>query len=211
MDRVPGVADAAGHLRLGAVILAAGAGSRFGGRKMGAELGGRPLLQHVLDVVADVPLVRVVVVLAPDSAGLERIVWRDAMRIVNPDPALGLSNSLRLGLDSCAAGDDLDGLYILLGDQPLTAVSTLLALSDAASEALVAGARAVVPDYADGGGANPVLLLRAGFPLASRLIGDRGLGSVLAERPDLLQRVRISGSNPDVDTVADLRALELGP
>ena len=211
MDQIRGSADLAGRLRLGAVILAAGAGSRFGGHKLAAELDGRPLLQHVLDVVAVVPLVRVVVVLAPDGGGLERVAWRGAVRIVNPEPARGLSSSLRMGLDACDAGGDLDGLFILLGDQPMTAVSTLVAMSAVASQAIVEGARAVVPDYAGGGGANPVLLLRAGFPLAARLIGDTGLGSLLVERPDLLYRVPLPGSNPDVDTAADLRTLELGP
>ncbi len=51
------------------------------------------------------------------------------VRVVNPDPARGLSSSLRLGLDACAAEESLDGAFILLGDQPLTAVSTLMALS----------------------------------------------------------------------------------
>jgi hypothetical protein len=39
---------------------------------------------------------------------------------------------------------------------------------DDASDARAEGARAVVPDYAEGGGANPVLLLRAGFSLVAR-------------------------------------------
>jgi molybdenum cofactor cytidylyltransferase len=210
MDRDRPTDGPSDRTRLGAVVLAAGAGSRFGGHKLAAELGGRPLLQHVLDTLEPVRPARTVVVLGPDSGGLERIAWRDATRIVNPDPARGLSSSLRLGLDACASDVSLDGAFILLGDQPLTAGTTLIALASAAPVAIGDGALAVVPDYACGGGANPVLLLRAGFPLVARLVGDRGLVSVLAERPDLVHRVSLPGWNPDVDTVADLRALEAG-
>ena len=210
MDRARPAEGLPDDLRLGAVVLAAGSGSRFGGHKLSAELRGRPMLQHVLDTLAQVHLVRTVVVLATDAVDLERIVWRAATRIVNPDPARGLSSSLRLGLDACATVEHLDGAFILLGDQPLTALTTLVALACAVPGAVRDGALAVVPDYAGGGGGNPVLLLRAGFPLAARLAGDRGLGPVLAERPDLACRVPLPGRNPDVDTIADLRTLEAG-
>ncbi len=99
-------------------------------------------------------------------------------------------------------------MFILLGDQPLTALSTLRALAAAAPAAVSGGALAVLPDYAEGGGANPILLLRAGFGLASQAAGDRGLASVLAGHPDQLHRVSLPGSNPDVDTLADLEMLE---
>lgn len=210
MDRDDPTDGPLGHLRLGAVVLAAGAGRRFGGHKLAAELRGRPLLQHVLDTLDLVRPVVTVVVLGPDAVGLERIEWREAARIENPDPGRGLSSSVRLGLDACAVVESLDGVFILLGDQPLTAQTTLVALSSAAPDAIRDGALAVVPDYADGGGANPVLLLRAGFPLVARLVGDRGLGSALAYRPEKVRSVPLPGSNPDVDTVADLRTLEAG-
>jgi molybdenum cofactor cytidylyltransferase len=210
MDRDGPTEGPLGHLRLGAVVLAAGAGRRFGGRKLGAELHGRPLLQHVLDTLDLVRPVMTVVVLGPDVGGLERIAWRETARIDNPDPGRGLSSSVRLGLDACVAVESLDGVFILLGDQPLTTTTTLVALSSAAPDAIRDGALAVVPDYADGGGANPVLLLRAGFPLAAGLVGDHGLGSALAHRPDQVRLVPLPGSNPDVDTLADLRTLEAG-
>src|SRR6266545_5615426 len=45
--------DAAMAERVVAIVLAAGAGSRFGGGKLLAKLSGKPLLQHVLDRVAE--------------------------------------------------------------------------------------------------------------------------------------------------------------
>lgn len=194
------------ELRLGAIVLAAGAGSRFGGHKLSAELEGRPLLQHVLDTLATVPLEVVVVVVGPDVVGADRIRWRAERRVVNPDPGRGLSSSLQVGL-AAGAGDDLDGIFILLGDQPRTSVATLDALAVAGRDA-APGTLAVVPAYTDGGGANPVLLLRAGFPLVAGLDGDRGLGPALAARLESVRQLPLPGSNPDVDTPADLRALQ---
>ena len=128
--------------------------------------------------------------------------------MVNAHPDQGLSSSLRLGIEAISATGDLDGAFILLGDQPRTTVATLEALAAAARGATTGGAVAVLPRYAEGGGANPVLLLAAGFRLAALVRGDRGLGGILAARPDLVVTVPVPGSNPDVDTPADLRALE---
>ena len=49
---------------IGCLVLAAGAGSRFGGPKQLAPLAGRPLLEHALRAAAAAPVDRVVVVLA---------------------------------------------------------------------------------------------------------------------------------------------------
>ena len=58
-------------------MLAAGAGSRFGGGKLLASLEGRPVLQHVLDRLAEAGLGEVVVVLGDDAAAIEEaIAWR---------------------------------------------------------------------------------------------------------------------------------------
>ncbi len=55
--------------RVTAIVLAAGAGSRFGGGKLLASLGGVPILQHVLDTLAAAGLEDVVVVLGRDRDG----------------------------------------------------------------------------------------------------------------------------------------------
>jgi CTP:molybdopterin cytidylyltransferase MocA/SAM-dependent methyltransferase len=188
-----------------AVVLAAGAGSRFGGAKLGATIGGRPILQHVLDTLDPIGLAEIVVVLGADAAALEPAIdWGAARRVVNPDPGRGLSSSLRVGVD--AVPPDAAGVLVVLGDQPrlsATVVRTLL-------EAGVDDTRPIAaPRYADDGGRNPVLLGRAARPLVAEVAGDRGLGPWLGAHPELVREVPIAGvpANPDVDTRADLVAL----
>ncbi len=80
----------------------------------------------------------------------------------------------------------------------------------AAAASSSAETMAVAPAYAEDGGPNPVLLLAPGWSLAAGLSGDRGLGLALAGAGRRVLRVPVAGANPDVDTPADLAALEGG-
>jgi CTP:molybdopterin cytidylyltransferase MocA/SAM-dependent methyltransferase len=185
-----------------AVVLAAGAGSRFGGGKLLAPVGGRPVLQLVLDALATAGLTNTVVVLGDDAAAIEgAIEWRTERRVRNPDPGRGLSSSLRLGVETVAADPTAQAALIALGDQPLVPLEAIRALLAAP----VDPARpAVVPAYTDDRGRNPVLLRRGGFGLVEEADGDRGLGPVLEAHPDLVVEIPVAGVNPDLDTPADL-------
>lgn len=188
-----------------AVVLAAGAGSRFGGVKLLASLAGRPVLQHVLDRLADAGIAEVLVVLGDDAQVVEDAVdWRRERRIRNPDPARGLASSLRVGID--ALDDTAEGALIVLGDQPLLSVETIRTLLDASAEG---AGPIVVPVYGGDGGRNPVFLAREAFRLVAEATGDRGLGPVIAAHPDLVHEVPVNapGGNPDIDTRSDLVAL----
>ena len=64
-----------GKPRIWCIVLAAGAGRRFGGRKQLADLGGQPLLAHVLAVGRSVPsLDPLVVVLGAHAAEIREAV-----------------------------------------------------------------------------------------------------------------------------------------
>jgi molybdenum cofactor cytidylyltransferase len=196
--------------RLGVVILAAGAGRRFGGGKLLALLDDRPLVQHVVDAVCDWGPAAVVAVLGHDADVAELIVdWGPAVRVRNPEPDRGLASSLVLGVETAATVDPpLDGVFIALGDQPRVRTATFVALARAAADDGHAHPL-VVPRYTDepDAVANPALLLRAAWPLVVGLTGDRGMGPVIAAHPELVLRVPIAGANPDVDTPDDLRRL----
>ena len=191
--------------RVAAVVLAAGAGARFGGGKLLASLEGRPILQHVLDRLAASGVNEVVAVLGDDADEVERsIEWGAVRRVRNPDPGLGLSSSLRVGIGALAPS--VGSALIVLGDQPRLPPRAIRALLDAG----VGDERSiVVPVYGDDEGRNPVLLGRAAFGLVAETSGDRGLGPLIAAHPELVREIpiRVEGGNPDVDTRADLVAM----
>ncbi len=195
-------------MRTVAVVLAAGASTRFGSPKALAHLEGRPILEHVLDAIREAGIEEIVVVLGTAAEEIEEgIDWLDEHRVRNADPRY-LSSSLQVGL---AAIDDLDlepparAALVALGDQPRMRPEVI--------RALLAAARStdrpmIAPRYAGGGGPNPLLIRRDAFDLADEASGDRGLGPLLDERSDLVLEVPVEGTNPDVDTPADLAALE---
>jgi xanthine dehydrogenase accessory factor len=148
----------------------------------------------------------VVVVLGHAADEIEDgIQWLDEHLVRNPDPR-HLSSSLQVGVAAAAALEPApSAVVIVLGDQPRTRAEVI--------RALIAAARSsdrpvIVPRYADGGGANPVLLREAAFELVDEASGDHGLGPLLASDPDVVLEVPVPGSNPDIDTPDDLRRLE---
>ena len=188
-----------------AIVLAAGAGSRFGSAKQLALLDGRPLLQHPLDALAAAGVDDVVVVLGDDAAAIEAaITWRGERRRVNARPQDGLASSLRVGLDAAAEDPSAEAVLVVLGDQPSLRPDVIRSVLGAAATS----DRPIVRVRWTGDGApNPVLVRRAAWALAAGLEGDRGLGPLLAARPDLVAEVPASGRLPDVDTPADLAAI----
>jgi molybdenum cofactor cytidylyltransferase len=187
-----------------ALVLAAGAGKRFGGQKLLAELNGTPILQYVLNLAAGAELEPVVVVLGSDAESVvTRLWWRDEVRLVNPAAEEGLSSSVRMGLASLALSDARRAV-VLLGDQPrlsVAQVNVILAAPTDESRPIV------VPRYAGKPG-NPVLLEHAAWSLAHHLEGDTGMVQLFRSRPELVRYVDVPGSNPDIDTASDLAALD---
>lgn len=188
-----------------AVILAAGRGTRFGGGKMLAQVAGRPMLQHVLDLVATAGLDPVVVVLGTDAESIKTtITWRSEFLVRNEHPERGISHSLKLGLGALS---DSSRALILLGDQPLLTLDQVRTICATERDP----ARPIgVPCYGDGPPGNPVLLDREAWSLAAALTGDRGMSQLFDSHADLIRYVNLAGRNPDIDTAVDLDAVSRG-
>jgi molybdenum cofactor cytidylyltransferase len=191
-------------MTVAAVVLAAGAASRFGGGKLVARLGGRPLLAHVVDAARTAGLDPIVVVVPP-SGELDAVELGVVRRVVNPTPQEGLSSSVRLGLRELDGLTDVTAAVILPGDQPRVRADVIGQLMDASMA--TSAPLLIAPLYDADAAPNPILARRSAWRLADELAGDRGFGPLLADRPDLVQRIRVEGSNPDVDTRVDLLEL----
>jgi molybdenum cofactor cytidylyltransferase len=192
-----------------AVVLAAGAARRFGGDKLLARLRGQPLAAYALSVVGRARaagLLSQAYVVIPPRAEAIRDIARAAGALVveNARAGQGMSSSLRAGLDAC---ETANAALVMLADQPLVRLDTLAILIAAWRQRLGTMIR---PRYAetplDPG--HPVLLDRSIWPLAHRLEGDAGMGSILAAGAPGVAVIDVPGHNPDVDTLADLHMLE---
>jgi molybdenum cofactor cytidylyltransferase len=197
-----------------ALVLAAGQGHRFGGDKLHALYRGRPLLSHALAVVRAACNQGLlcdghVVIAAGDQRAVGLVRAAGLVPVINDSPTLGLSRSLRLGLASLenrAVGEGGAAL-IFLGDQPLVRLEVIEQLVRVWSHECVTTVRPRYECRGDVPG-HPVLLSREMWPRACRLEGDLGFGAVLDASSPGTVTVDIAGDNPDVDTRADLQALE---
>ena len=178
-----------------------------------APLGGWPLIAHVLAATAEARargiLSGTVAVVPVRDDALARVATEGGAEVaVNPEPSAGLSRSLRLGIAALEArGPAVRAAVILPGDQPLVLVEAIAAVVAAWRAKGAAVVRPVYRDQPDIPG-HPVLLDRSVWPLTLELTGDEGLGPLLRRRPELVTTVDLPGSNPDVDTPADLADLD---
>ncbi len=198
-----------GALRRGvsAVVLAAGAARRFGGGKLLAEVGGRPLILHVLSNLSDAPVDEVIVVVGAEAEGVRAACEPFGAHVVeNPEWASGQSTSVRAGILACGPGTQ--AAVVLLGDQPLVGKEAVEKLVGAFED----GVKVAVATYG-GRRRNPVLFAREVWPLlVEELTGDEGARSVLRHHPEIVVEVPCDEvANPiDVDTREDLERLAGG-
>lgn len=107
------------RMTVGAVLLAAGAGSRMGGRpKSLLELGGVPLVMRQLIALSGAGVDEVAVVLGHHAPAIEAAIGQFPITLVhNPSPDDGQASSVRLGLQ--ALSPRVDAVIVALADQPL--------------------------------------------------------------------------------------------
>ena len=176
------------------LVLAAGAGRRFGGEpKLLADVSGRPVLEHVLDAAARVPaLERIAVVLGAHAETIRARIDLTAIECVECHGwEEGQAASLRCGLEH------LDGarkILVLLGDQPLVTAQVIARFVTEPP-----GTRAAY----DGAPGFPAVLGPKLIRRAMELRGDRGLH---AERWRLVECGSLASAR-DVDTPEDLEAV----
>jgi CTP:molybdopterin cytidylyltransferase MocA len=150
-----------------------------------------------------------VVVAAGDARGLALAGAGGLGTIVNPAPDLGLSHSLQLGLAALEVHTvaEAGAVLVFLGDQPLVRLEVVEALVTAWRQ----GTGAVVrPRYeaSPGTPGHPVLLARSIWGRAHHLEGDQGFGALFDSGTLEAVALDVKGDNPDVDTRADLKALD---
>lgn len=187
--------------RFAALVLAAGGSSRLGRPKQLLPYGDGLLLDAVLDLARGVPFAQRVLALGGYADEVRAEVDTAGFDVVlNEDYTSGCSSSIAAAV--AAVHDDVDGVVMLLGDQPGVRAETIAAVLAGRGSAPIAVTR-----YDDGIG-HPFVLSRATFPALAVLRGDRGVWKLIDRLGTAVARVRVAGPVPrDVDTEADYLAL----
>ena len=178
-----------------AVVLAAGAGSRFAGdaHKLTALIEGRTILERAIAAAVSADVGPVLVV-----TGAIRVLTKlgEPVRLLdNPDWASGQSSSLHVAVAE-AAELGADAIIVGLGDQPF--------IDPDAWRRVAASASPIAVATYDGTRRNPVRLHRSVWPLLPT-DGDEGARTLIRLRPDLVEEIPCPGSPIDIDTLEDLR------
>jgi bifunctional UDP-N-acetylglucosamine pyrophosphorylase/glucosamine-1-phosphate N-acetyltransferase len=123
---------------LAAIVLAAGEGSRIRSDtpKVLHELCGRPMVLHVVDALAELPLERVVIVVGHGAERVtktlqDQLVTEVAVEFVEQRVQRGTGDAVSVALTS-SAFDDLDAeddILVLPGDHPLLSAETIAMLA----------------------------------------------------------------------------------
>lgn len=189
---------------IAALVLAAGAARRFGEQKLLAPLAGRPVVRWVAERAVEAGIGEVVVVLGQEEERVRAALAGLPLRfIANPDHARGMSTSLAAGV--AALPPATRAAVVLLGDQPTISADAVRAVADAWRRT---GSPIVLPVYAGTPG-HPVLFAAAVFPELLAVRGDRGGREVVNREPARVHRLDLPlPAPPDIDTPADLRAVE---
>jgi molybdenum cofactor cytidylyltransferase len=197
---VSGVVEPAEGLH--AIVLAAGASTRFGSAKQLARVGGHPLLHTAVSRAAEVAGNAVLVVLGAHASELTPLLAHSqASVIINREWREGMASSIRAGVarlpPSCTA------VLLMVVDQVAVTKEDLQRLVSAwrrQPEYIAAAHYGAVSGV-------PAIFPRSSFSDLQALRGDSGARQLLRRNPDRLVRVPMERAAIDIDTPEDLLKL----
>ena len=155
-------------MKLSVILLAAGSARRYGGNKLLTEVNGKPMYRNILDRIPEIgfSFYRKIIVTQYEEIQCQ-LCQTDWIVVRNDQPELGISRSIRLGLNQ--AGDS-DAYLFAVCDQPYLQAVTM--------KRLIAGFQnskkgiAFVRNGKEPG--NPVIFSAAYLDELRSLEGDRG-------------------------------------
>ena len=188
---------------LHAVILAAGASTRFGSPKQLVRIGGSPVLHQMISNAAFVAGRSVTVIIGAHAREIAPALRQSAASVVvNRDWPEGLASSIRVAVES--APPRCDGLLLLLADQVAVTADDLKHLYAAWKRHPILVAAALY----DGAPGLPAIFPRWTYPGLMELRGDRDPRQVIRRNVDQLVRIPMANASINLDTPEDLLSIE---
>ncbi|MFN3215117.1 MAG: NTP transferase domain-containing protein [Acidimicrobiales bacterium] len=184
------------------LVLGAGTSRRLGQPKQLLEFRGKPLLQTAVDTAHAVGFDQLLVALGGAAPEVRTAIdFGDAEVVENVHFTTGCSSSIVAALDRVDPA--VEGLVLLLGDQPGVTTGTIATLLGAVG----ADVPLAVCRYDDGRG-HPFWFARSVFADLAELHGDKAVWKLLESGRHPVVEVPIAGDVPlDVDTWEDYERL----
>jgi molybdenum cofactor cytidylyltransferase len=188
---------------LHAIILAAGASTRFGSPKQLVRVAGRPLLHSAIAHAADVAGSAVTVVLGAHAAELTPLLTHSqALIVINRDWREGIASSIRTGVSKLPPS--CNAVLLMLADQAAVSAEDLKRLVSAwrrQPDYVVAARYGMTTGV-------PAVFPRSVFSDLAALRGDVGARALLQRNPDRVVRVPMASAAIDIDTPEDLLKID---
>jgi len=188
------------------IILAAGEGKRMGKVKLTLPLGDKQLIEWVLQAVKLAPLDKYFLVVRPEDKEMMKTGEKWGAEIVlNSEYRSGMSSSIKKALHQISS-EDLEGFFVILGDQPFINPSLLYKMLRAFTSDKK---EMVVPFYKDRQG-NPVFFDGYWKDELMKLSGDVGGRVLIMAHPERIKRFKISDESIllDIDREEDYEKIK---
>jgi len=191
--------------KIGIIILAAGASTRFGSPKQLLVYQGKPLLKRIAETSISTGF-KTLVVLGSKTEEIAKTIENLSVDIaINENWKDGMSSSLKVGLKAMfETHPDFSAVILVLCDQPFVGKDTILKLVEVHSKT---EKNIVASEYADTIG-TPALFTEEVFDELFELEGDIGAKSLIRKYRDKnLAIVSFPEGAFDVDTPEDFEHL----
>jgi molybdenum cofactor cytidylyltransferase len=182
-----------------AIVLAAGAATRYGRTKQLEQFAGLSLAANAVRKAESVCGARSVLVTGNDWQEVaESCAPLAGFFVVNNDYKEGLASSIACGVRSVA--ESADAILLMLADLPLVPAAHLTLLVDAWTES----PRSIIASAFADTLAPPVVFPRADFDALLQLSGDRGARPIIDANKERVQTITCEEAAFDIDRPEDL-------
>lgn len=188
-------------MKLGVVILSAGAATRMGKAKMLLPYDGQTILGHIIEEVQALNPAITCLVTGKYTAEIETVINVNSLEMVPFDNwQAGMSASIQFGLSSILEKQtNIDAVLFVVSDQPFLDRQLLFRMLDTFQQS---GKGIVAAQYQQQFG-TPVLFSKSYFPEIMLLEGDRGAKKLVEKQLEDVVLVDFPLGALDIDTAED--------
>lgn len=196
-------------MKVGIVILAAGASTRMGAPKQLLHIDGKSLIKRMAEMAMDTPAYPIVVVLGANRTMIRPELDRMPITIIdNPQWEAGMASSIKMGLvGAYMTLKDLEAVIFLTVDMPYVSprlIEEIIAKAEKIEEGKEETPDIVACRYGGQMGI-PVLFKRKLFNDLLELSGDNGAKKVILANKEKTVTIDFPQGKTDLDTIEEYR------